>query len=128
MRLVDILQPGRSVAATWQAVLLLLSELPGVVRFQLQGIAPNWVLLATEGSGEHLPVAAIGALRAVGDGILLAGYSADESEGLMTQLESGCNACLALEESLDVTLFWQVEEDAAPGGWAISVRASAGGK
>ena len=101
---------------------------PGGLRFQLQGIAPNWVLLATEGSGEHLPVAAIGALRAVGDGILLAGYNADESEGLMRQQASGCDACLALEESLDVTLFWQVEEDAAPGDWAISVRASAGGK
>ena len=28
---------------------------PGGLRFQLQGIAPNWVLLATEGSGERLP-------------------------------------------------------------------------
>ena len=122
------LAAGRSVAATWQAVPLLLSELPGGLRFQLQGIAPNWVLLATEVSGEHLPVAAIGPMRAVGDGILLAGYSADESEGLITQLASGCDACLALEESLDVTLFWQVEEHAAPGDWAISVRALAGGQ
>lgn len=122
------LAAGRGVAATWQAAPLLLGELPGDLRLELQGIAPDWVLLASEGSGARLPETKTNFMRAVGDGILLTGYRTDKSDAPIAQLARGCDSCLALEESLDVTLFWQVEGEFTPGDWAISVRASAGGR
>ena len=122
------LASGRSVAATWQSAPLLLSELSGETRFEVQGIAPDWVLLMPEGSSERLTEVKTNTRRSVGDGVLLAAYRTDESDEAIAQLASGCDKCLSLADSLDVTLFWQVEGESSPGDWAISVRASAGGK
>lgn len=118
---------GRSVAATWQAAPLLLSELPVDARVELQGTAPDWVLLVPAGNEEALPVAQHSPMRVVGDGIVLAGYRAEEWKGPIGQLGSACRACIGLEDALDVTLFWLVEGGSTPGDWAISVRALAEG-
>ena len=66
-------------------------------------------------------------MRVVGDGIVLAGYRAEEWKGPIGQLGRACRACIGLEDALDVTLFWLVEGGSTPGDWAISVRALAEG-
>ena len=124
----DYLSSSRSVAATSQSAPLLISELPEEMSFEVQGIAPDWVLLMPKESSDRLPAVVSDAPRSVGDGILLAGYRVDETAAIVGQLARGCEECLSLAEALDVTLFWQVEGESLPGDWAISVRASAGGK
>lgn len=126
---------GRGVAATWQATPLLLRELPGDLHVALQGITPDWVLLTPKGAGGELPTPQTMLGQSVGDGIVLVGYRIDAiavgprhhrqkfawgvgGPQMATRSNYPCDLC----PTLDVTLFWQVEEETTSEDWAISVR------
>jgi hypothetical protein len=58
--------------------------------------------------------------RAVGEGITLVGYS-------LQSAPTGAPVLSGVDPALDLTLYWQVDPDAQPQDWSVSVRPLHGG-
>lgn len=102
----DALAQGDKVLVTADAAGLLLGELT-VASPQVHGWSSAWVELLPQ-TAPLVRDPAVGLNKALGDGIVLQGYSVRK------------------EESLTVELFWTLEAGATPGDWSISVRSGDG--
>lgn len=102
----EALARGDEVLVTADAAGLLLGELT-VAPPQVHGWSGAWVELLPQGAAQSREPA-VRLDKALGDGIVLQGYSVREEGGLT------------------VELFWRVEENATPGDWSISVRSGDG--
>lgn len=122
----ELLAKDRPVAVTRNAARYMLEKLKIEEPLDLLRVAPGWILLVPDGAEAQLPPADKAPMLALGEGILLAAYATQASRGPLIPTKPSCVKCVEANGSLDVTLYWQVEENAAPGDWRISVRARAG--
>ncbi len=102
----EALAQGGEVLVTADAAGLLLGELT-VASPQVHGWSGAWVELLPQ-AAPLVREPAVRLDKALGDGIMLQGYSVREDDGLT------------------VELFWTVDASATPGDWSISVRSGDG--
>jgi hypothetical protein len=110
----DVLIGGGVVLSPPSAVPLLRSELTLTEPLAIQALTPDWVALYAEKVPETRHPA-VRLDRALGDGITLAGYT----------VEAGPQGTPVLKNqtpTLSLILYWQLEPEATPADWSISVR------
>jgi hypothetical protein len=115
----DVLNQNGIVLATWTSVSLLRAEVEVAAPLHLEAVTPDWVALHPAEDWAHpAPLAPLA--RAVGEGITLVGYS-------LQSAPTGAPVLSGVDPALDLTLYWQVDPDAQPQDWSVSVRPLHGG-
>ncbi|NJN83484.1 MAG: hypothetical protein HC802_15170 [Caldilineaceae bacterium] len=109
----DALRAQQAVLATWESAGRLADEMPSDLGFEVQGVGPDWVVLAPPGA--TWPAEPFTPMNhAIAPGITLVGVRTATGP-------DGAPAANSTETTLDVTLFWRLE-DGWPDGMGISVR------